>query len=211
MKTMTLAILAISSSFASANMILNGDFENNTAGETFYNLSNASFTSLMSDIVGYGSGNELDIMTFGAFGLAPQSGNYKAGMATGLGTDALTFKLASGITAGVAYSLSFWAYRDQSFRSGNGSLNIGVSNSATAPGSQVYSTGVGVPSTAWTKFEVLFVAPVSGGYLSVEAVAGNDIVWYHVDNFNLQVVPEPATMTALTLGVAVAIRRRKSK
>ena len=211
MKTLTMAILAISSSFASANLILNGDFENTTAGGTFYNLSNASFTSLMSDTAGYGSGDELDIMTFGAFGLAPQSGNYKAGIATGLGTDAFTFKLSSGITAGVTYSLSFWAYRDQSFRTGDGSINIGVTNSATAPGTQVYSTGVGVPATAWTKLEVAFVAPVSGGYLSVEAVPGSDIVWYHVDNFNLQVVPEPATMTALAFGAAAAIRRRKCK
>jgi len=209
MKTLSVGLFGLVAATASANLILNGDFEVNTAAGTNYNLKNADFTSQMATATGYGAGDELDIMTFGAYGLSPQSGSYKVGMATGRGTDAMTLKFSSAVTAGVRYNLSFWAYREQSFTQGDGSLNVGISGVANAPGTQVFATGTGVPNSAWTQFTSEFLAPTGGGYLSVEAVGQSDTVWYHVDNFSLTAVPEPATMTALALGAAALIKRRK--
>src|SRR5690349_20482087 len=60
------------------NLIVNGDFEINSATGNVYNPSNADFNSIMSAVTAYGVKQGIDIMTAGSpYGSAPQSGNWK--------------------------------------------------------------------------------------------------------------------------------------
>jgi hypothetical protein len=77
-------------------LILNGDFENNSAiVATNYNVPNAIMNGLLSDITAWGSASEIDLIEDLAFGLAPQSGNWKIGMNSQEDSpyDALSFAL----------------------------------------------------------------------------------------------------------------------
>lgn len=213
LKSLVALVIVGAVSSAQAGMILNGDFENNTAGGSLTNLGNASFTSLMSNTTGFGAGNELDILSFASgFGPDPQSGKWKVGMANGGGPDAFTFNLSTGITAGQAYRLSFWATRNQQFSTGDSPLLIGVSGANNAFGTQVFSTGGGVAANQWQNFSTSFVAPVNGSFLSVSlADSAGNTTWMHVDNFSMEAVPEPATMVAMAVGAAGILARRRRK
>ncbi|MBI5708498.1 MAG: PEP-CTERM sorting domain-containing protein [Armatimonadetes bacterium] len=203
-------LLVGSASIGSANMILNGDFESNSASGDMYNLSNGGFTSTMSNTTGYGSGGELDIMTTSTYGFAPQSGSWKVGMATGIGTDAFSFDLSGSILNGTSYTLSFYAAATTAIRPGTGPVDIGISTSATSFGTQVYTTGTGISGSGWQYFTTTFTAGINASYLTVQcAPTGGDISWIHVDNFSLTAVPEPGSLAVLGLGAFLLARRRR--
>jgi hypothetical protein len=198
---------------AHANIILNGDFESNTLTGTTYNLSNGTFTNVMSNMTGYGAGNELDVFTFGSpYGPDPQSGKWKVGLANLNAPDAFTFNLSSGIVAGRTYRLSFWAIRNQQFSTGDSPVLIGVSGAKNAFGTEVFSTTL-VSSSNWQNFSGSFVAPVNGSFLSVTLApnGGTSPTWMHVDNFSMEAVPEPGTMVAMAVGAAGILARRRRK
>jgi hypothetical protein len=193
----------------SANTIINGDFENNTAAGTAFNLSNAQFNSTVADATAFGEASEIDLINGNPYGLLPQSGNWKLAIhrsSTG-NNDTFTFNLSAPIVAGQTYTLDFYAQAVTVFDAGNGAVQVGVSSSATSFGSLVFS---GVPSTAaWTHFSQDFVSPVNGSCLSVQTDPNAAPTWNHIDNFSLTPVPEPAALTLLAVGFAATVATRR--
>src|SRR5262245_60358083 len=73
------AVCASQFSCVGQNLVLNGDFENNGANSSQYNLSNASFNLLLNSATAFGTGDEIDLMTTDSpYGLPPESGLWKA-------------------------------------------------------------------------------------------------------------------------------------
>lgn len=215
--TTTRACLTVGAFFAvaplaSANMIINGSFESNTVGTTAYNMSNGSFTAGVTAVTGYGAAAEIDLMenSSNTFGLAATDGIYKLGIhttAVGGSQDEFTFDLSSGITAGTMYTLSFMAHAVTDFDPGLNGVEVGISSSPSSFGTLVYSTGA-LGTAAWGTYGTTFTASVSGTHLSVRSFGGEE-TWSHIDAFDLEVVPEPATMVAMGAGLLAMLRLRK--
>ena len=122
---------------AHATMIINGDFETNTAITTSPNVPNATLNTLISSITAFGPGSEIDLVTGTGFGIAPQSGSWKIGMNSQVGTpyDALSFDLSSSIVGGSSYDLQLFLAGESLLTLGP--LEVGISTFATSFGSLV--------------------------------------------------------------------------
>lgn len=194
-----------------ASIILNGDFENNTAPGTLFNMGNAQVDATVADVTAFGTAQEIDLVTGLAFGIAPQSGNWKLGMHTqDLGAfDAFSFDLSANVVSGQSYTLSFWAAQSPGLLSG---VEIGLSSSATSFGTLIFTANPTSPQ-AWDQFIHAFVAPVDASFLTVRSSFASGR-YVFVDNFSLeagqQVVPEPATLLMLGAGLAASRLRRKT-
>jgi hypothetical protein len=184
-----------------APIILNGSFESNSAGGTLFNMSNASFNATVSNATAFGTAEEIDLVTDGAYGIAPQDGNWKLGLHTqssGL-YDAFSLVISEALVAGQTYDLSFYAARNSGYI---GTIDVGLSTSATAFGSLI---AVGYPTSAsgWDHFTTTFVAPNSGAFITVRTLNADDYAF--VDNFSLggtTSVPDPGS-TLLLLGMGL--------
>jgi hypothetical protein len=188
------------------NLILNGDFENNGASSSQYNLSNAMFNSLVYNATAFGTGNEIDLMTTDStYGLPPESGLWKAAIHKAgypyYGTDdAFSFTLSSPALAGQQYALSFYAQIVVTADNpGDGAVEVGLSASPTAFGTLVFA---GTPATnGWTHLTATLGAPLNALYLTVQVDPGADPTWVHIDNFSLTAIPEPGTFGLCGLGL----------
>ena len=214
--TLTVAAALAVSAPASANLLLNGDLENNSAGGTLFNMSNAFFTSTVANATAFGTSNELDLVTSTAFGIAPQSGNWKVGMHQNTGSssnrDQFSLDLSGPLSTGASYDLSF--YGTGLSGSPFGTIEVGVSTSASSFGSLIFSA---TPTSAsvWDLFQTSFVAPIDATHLtfSVSPVANG---YAFVDNASLTAadaaVPLPASAVLLgsVMIAAGAYRRMKS-
>jgi hypothetical protein len=206
----TSLLLASLTGAAGANLVLNGSFEVNTATSTIYNLSNAVWNATVANSTAFGMSQELDLMTLDSvYGSPPPDGLWKVGLHSRAGDgalDAFSLNLSSPVVAGQTYRLRFSAESVTAFDPGLGMVAIGISGSATAFGTGVFSA---TPSAgSWTQYDQELIAPVNGLYLTVSSVANNN-GWTHVDNFQLEAVPEPAAWAIVALGpVLLAWRRR---
>ena len=217
--------LTLSPSDVSAGSIIaNGSFEANTADGSSYNLSNAEYTSLMSNSVGFGAREtggtigEIDIMTFGGgFGLDPVDGAWHVALSGGgldptqAESDALSLSLTAPVLAGTSYALSFQAAANSTFNAGTAAVEIGISDRAGTFGTSVYSSNT-LTLDAWASFQHTFVAPQSGAFLTVRVFDPDPqdplSTWAHVDDFQLSVVPAPGAWAALAFLFAARRRRR---
>lgn len=220
-------MLAMASATAEAEpIILNGSFENNTASSTMFNLNTLTFNATVADATAFGDPLEIDLVTGTAFGLAPQSGDWKLGLRTNPSTpgvaDGFSLSLSTGLVGGLSYDLAFFGgLLDNSlFGTVPGPIEIGVSNSATGFGTLVFS---GTPTGAlssWTAFRATFIAPEDATFLTVRSGSvPNQYVF--VDNFSLapttpvpEPVPEPTSLLLFASGAAACLaraRRRKSQ
>ncbi len=204
-----LAVLASAATLSSAaNLVLNGDFEDNTAGSTQFNLSNAAYTGFMANSQGFGTSEELDIVTGGDFGISPQSGKWKVGMHqrtdNPANVDAFSLALSGPVSTGSALSLSF--YTAGLGGAGMAPVHIGLSSDPGSFGTEIFS-GAPLTDTAWTHYTHDFVSPVDALYLTVQVdlAAGN---YAFVDNFNL--VPAPGSAALAGLGLLAGLRRRRA-
>jgi hypothetical protein len=165
----------------SAQNFLNGSFENSTAAMSCqYNLTNATFNGLMSDVNAYGPGQELDILINGCFQPAIPDGVRAVGVADNP-SDEMALALSAPLVAGNSYTITFDSYAEISFRA-QGNLEIGASTSNSAFGSLIY-TATTVANT-WTNHSISFTAPNNATHITVRNVVGA-IHWNHVDNFEL--------------------------
>lgn len=135
-------------SAAHANLILNGSFENNTAIGTMFNMSNATFNSVVANATAFGTAQEIDLVTGTSFGILPQHGNWKLGIHTqSTGAyDAFSLDTSSPVVAGQSYTLSF--YTAQLGGSPAGNLEIGLSTSASSFGAVIF-TQTASSASAW--------------------------------------------------------------
>lgn len=174
---------------AQVNLIVNGDFENNTAATCEFNLTNSEFNAKMANVTAFGTAQEIDIMKgqCGVQGSVPQSGTTKIAIHTksqaeGGAFDAFSFQLSQPLIAGATYTLQFYAQTVLQFDPDIAAVEVGLSNSDTSFGTLIFS---GVPSTeGWTQFTHTFIAPFDATFLTVR----NDLtkeVWNHLDNFSL--------------------------
>ncbi len=156
---------------------LNGNFEVNTANPCDYNLPNGTFTTKMSNSVGYGGANELDIMgTTCPYGV-PQNGNWFVGLAGY--TDAFTMRLSAPLTQGQCYKITFWDKGNSSYPPAPPCV-LGLSTTNNAQGTIIYNGPVPTLDI-WNQRTVTFNAPNNGQYISVSV---NGVWrWLHVDNF----------------------------
>jgi len=191
------------------NLILNGSFEMNSATETMFNMSNGTFNSVVADATAFGDAEEIDLMLGAPYGLPPVDGKWKLGIhrqSVGGATDAFAFHLSSPLVAGEVYHLDFYAHAETSFDPDVGPVEIGLSSSATSFGTLLFSTGA-LSTTSWTHFTHSFMAPSSASFVTVQV--GDTETWAHIDNFTL--VPEPASMLACGIGLAILAARRRVK
>ncbi|MFI5204066.1 MAG: hypothetical protein ACHQF2_06170, partial [Flavobacteriales bacterium] len=166
---------------ASSQVFLNGNFEINAAFPCDFNMANATFTAEMANAVGYGPGQELDIMQSCGYG-APQNGTWFVGLASPSGlTDAFTMQLSTPLIAGNPYTISFYDKGDPTYPPSL-PIIIGVSAVPGAPGTTVY-TGPAPTLGVWNVRVFGFIAPISGQYISVSTPGPTR--WSHVDNFTL--------------------------
>ncbi|MGZ3883513.1 MAG: T9SS type A sorting domain-containing protein [Bacteroidia bacterium] len=178
--TFVLAFGAATTGYAQS--FLNGSFEINTATACDFNMANAAFTSAMSNCVGYGVANQLDIMqgscTFGV----PQNGSWMVSLATNAGnTDAFTTMLSAPLVAGTTYTMRFYDKGDPTYPPGV-PIQIGISTTAGTGGTIVYTAPTPLSGT-WSLRSFSFVAPNSGQYVSVSTTGAP--LWTFVDNFCL--------------------------
>jgi hypothetical protein len=173
-----------------ANLILNGDFENNYfyVRGCHFNLSNTTVSNAMVNVKAFGRANEIDVMndsTSCSYAGPPQSGITKlaiVGRPDGQGGDEIAFDISPPVAFGNAYTVTFYAWCGVTSNPNIGAVEIGLSSSASAFGTSVFS---GVPATnGWTLLTTTFIAPVNAAFMTVR-VDPTTVGWVHIDNFSL--------------------------
>lgn len=204
-----LVVLAAAHAANAQNLIKNGSFENNNAGATVFNMTNATFNATVNDATAFGSAQEIDLMFGAPYGLVPVHGDFKLGIhkQSGGPVDAFSFDLTGGIVAGSSYDLDFWAHAATDFDPGTEPIEIGISSSSVSFGTLVYTSGA-LATGSWTNFTNTFIAPVNASYVTVRNSSGTE-TWAHIDDFSLTLVPSPTTLAPLGAMALLAARRRR--
>lgn len=203
-----LAACTLATAAMGQNLILNGSFEDNTAGGDLFNMDNATFNVTVDDATAFGDAQEIDIMFGAPYGLMPVDGDYKLAIhrQTGGPVDAFSFDLSSGLVAGNVYTVDFWAQAVTDFGGGSDPIEIGISSSASSFGTLVYATP-GLSTSSWVNYTSTFTAPIDADYLTVMNSAAGE-TWAHIDAFTL--VPAPGTLALLGMGGLAITRRRRA-
>src|SRR6185436_11090542 len=126
---------------AEAQTFLNGSFEINSAYSCDYNLPNAVLTGEMANTVGYGAGNEIDIMSSCSpyCAVAPNGAWYLSlANSTGGAADAMTMQLSVPLVPGEPYTMEFWDHGDSSDTYEPSPIQVGISTTDNATGTVVY-------------------------------------------------------------------------
>jgi PEP-CTERM motif-containing protein len=208
---LVVALTLIPLSLDATNIILNGDFEDNTSVGTSFNLPNATYNGLLANSTAFGLGNEIDLVTGSDLEIPPQSGSWKLGLRDApSGSDAFSLTLSTPMVLGNNYALQFFGANTNGIPPAQ--FEIGVSTTADSFGVLVDSFS---PTTidTWTQFDRAFVAPAGGSFLTVLI----PFSYGYVDNFTLDdysssEVPEPSTavLVAAGLGALALFRQRRS-
>lgn len=177
-----------------AQIILNGDFENNmiTGSGCPINLSNDSFNTIMNNAFAFGQNGEIDIQDSLCGYAKPAHGNWFVSLATNGGallvTDAVSLTLSSNLNSGSTYRISYYENADtlQLLSSITDSIIIGISPVKSFFGTQIYSSRP-TSQTDWTKRVFTFSAPLTGKYLTIKN-KGIFRSWNFIDNFEISEV-----------------------
>ena len=145
LSVMAAMALVMAPSLHAQNLIINGDFEINTASECDFNLDNIEFNATVSNATAFGTAEEIDVMTAAdgcGFGSPPQSGDTKLAIhsqSPGGRFDAFSLDLSSPIVAGNTYTLVFYAEPVFDFSPDAGAVEVGLSNNPTDFGTLVFT------------------------------------------------------------------------
>lgn len=174
------AFLLSSSTFLSAQTFLNGSFES-TSGGCSFNISNASFNSMMNNCHAFGDASQLDIIdnTCG-YGTA-EHGNQFVGLAVDINdslTDAFSMELSAPLVAGNTYTLTFYNRKDAAY--GANLLEIGYSSDSASFGTAIDTAAI--PGLTWGFVSVTFTPSINCSYITIRTIAGT-YGWNFVDNF----------------------------
>lgn len=197
MKKLILFIFAlvISLRIGYSQAFLNGDFESTTC-PTYcswgcINIPNATFTSSLSNSVGFGPGGSLDIMhTTCTWGPA-QSGNYFIGFdfnSTQSNHNAFSMEISTPLITGASYTISF-ADKGDPCCTPPGPVELTLSTVNNAIGTTIF-VGPNPTVATWNVRTFTFNAPNNGQFITVRALSPG--YWTQVDNFRF-VIPLPAT------------------
>lgn len=174
------AFLLSTPTFLSAQAFLNGSFEN-TTGSCSYGLSNASFSSMMSDCNAFGTASQIDILDNSCgFGTA-ENGTHFIGIAVDISnslTDAFALELSAPLVAGNTYTLTFFGRKDQGY--GANLLEIGYTNDSTLFGTTIDTAAV--PTLSWGLVSMTFTPSINCTHITVRTIAGT-YGWNFVDDF----------------------------
>lgn len=207
-------IILMAGTAAQGNLILNGDFEDNTASLSQFNMGNSTFTAAVADATGFGTSAEIDLVTGAAWGIAPQSGEWKLGLHqkpdNTTNVDAFSLDLSSAVVSGNAYALQFFAVGRTSDTLGP--VEIGLSDSATSFGTLIFS-GTPAGTTEWTQFDYTFITPINASFLTVRNATVYDM-YVFVDNFSLvetEMIPAPSALLLGSIGIGIVnwLHRRR--
>ncbi len=217
-----LTALALSATANAANLITNSSFELGPLGTPGY----AKTWSAPVNWVSLGGGDSQFGPASTSFGLTPPDGSQVSLIG---GTASFTGGIATqwfSLTQGQQYTFSFDA-------AGQGAYTVGWAPVAWEQwkmglyydiryqdgdlATTVALDGVAFPVAinSWTTTSVSFTAAQSG-YANVEVFTYNNgwtpngYVYSAVDNFNLQAVPEPASLGLLGLSSVLLLRRRRA-
>lgn len=161
--TVFLAGIGLAGIAAGQEMVLNGDFSNNSAGQTVFNMPNAAFNQTIADCTAFGGAGEIDLVYGSDWGPQPPVGNTKLGLhfQGGGEFDAFSATLIGPVFPGQTYRFQCDTV---CFPKGGGRLEFGISNSPIAFGTLFYATDL---VSNWVHHDMLFVAPTTGQYLTV--------------------------------------------
>lgn len=210
-QSVALFVGVIMSNLASANMILNGDFEAPQLSGSQWQV----FGSIPGWNTTAGSGIEIQRNTV----VNAQSGNQYVELDSHYAVDTnSTMSQAVSTVAGQTYTLSFW----YSPRTNNGSNDNGINVFWDAFGgdflsfdatNQVLSIDnyINSQTNYWAPFTVDLVATSSQMALSFGADGMDNTFGGFIDNVSLIAkVPEPSSLMLIGLGVAGLILRRRT-
>lgn len=163
-------------------VLLNGDFENNSAVFSQYNISNTQYNSFMMDSKAFGTYGNMDIIDTNIFcGSGAQHGNWYVGI-TGGGGDMISLKLSDSLIPGNLYHLSFYDRFPAYDTPESHPFQIGLSQSDTSFGTVIYNAPL-ADTCIWTQRNFSFTAPNNGQFITVRLASGTAFdSWCHLDN-----------------------------
>jgi hypothetical protein len=203
MRYFILTCFAVTAAASQASLIVNGSFE---AGGSFVNTQQGAMQLLGSSsvVTGWTSGGDeiAWIDNSNLYGIFASEGSRHldlAGFFDAAPAGAIEQSFAT--TVGQTYAVTF----DMATNPAYGQSCIAV----FAAGSfQIFTPTVG-PGQIWHSYSWNFTATSTTTTLKFQEANAGQTVYNGLDNVAVNAVPEPASLTALGLGLAAMLRKRK--
>ena len=197
------SLLVAATAQAAAIAVPNGDFESDASGST--NVT--SWTEPVGDIGVWLIGGDNYMGNYNT-----QYGSYTAENDLGTAIEAsktytISYEYGNGHTQTSPASAT-WTVEFGTLNGGTFTALATDTNTETVSGtSHHFSIG----NETATSFQFTTSGSVSGDNLAIRASADGGAGWMAFDNFTVDVVPEPATMSLLGIGGLLALVRRRRK
>jgi hypothetical protein len=194
-----LALVFLSASTVQANLLVNGDFDDDTG----YALNSSGWFSAAS-ITGWTGNQTIEIQTQATIGVTPYSGNYYAEINADPG-QAGTFSFEQSFTtvSGTFYKVEFW-YRSR--KANDGFFDVSINGET--------KTVTNDDDSQWRMYMFTFGADDTFETLEfISTDPGSDTVGHLIDSVSVTKVPVPAAVWLFGTALAglFAARSRQAK